>query len=1246
MKKRYARILAATLSAAMVFTSAPVNFTGIDLGVIEAKAANNAVVDVSKFYTTTDDAIAAIDGVIKTGITWEKAYDGATVTTGLGTSYNSLDKDVSSIAGSLAAIGVDASALTFEVGTGNAGDSASVGKYTVTVKASAKVGATLEGSTPTPVTCGTYAFEIKEAENTTKITADAVKNAVEKLTFKTQFTGEQDEQTYAASAIDDVTKPDCVSEIETSTDTARVTEAKVIDNVVTITLNKDKYSPAGPGWTITGGVAKVNTTIRVDVYKQAATAAFAYTFPKEIKYTYNKANADTRTFTVGQITKYVNDDGDAYTPKAAQMFCLNADTPKVVVFGDGSSTGDAKAGTAGSKDWLVNADDLLRLSYASANTKMDLRLTHEFTDGKTVDYGKFNPTYADDDAKKNGVGTAHKTVSVEVVKGDKAVLNKLNTYKVYGTYTVGDSKIELDGADKAKFEIVSSPSDLSSLKVGTKKTIIVATVDKYPEDEFDVDDFMKADENSKVWDYSGEKFSKEVEIRVAALTLGAKMVDFPAKLAEGETVEIGDVIKDIKLETTDTCKYGKFYLVKNAANAAAGTRVADGDKDYHVVFEPDTDFVTLTASDRTGVTYGTWDGKDVYYKAFSVTPAKKAVNADEIKVSLAKAGNKDYKFGAEYEDMLDRALKSSATYDYKQESGKWTVKESGIMPIGETTITFVYTLKNSKDYAINEKASIEVPVKVNIEAPKFEAKVDGDQVVKVGKTGTAKISAVIALADDKYPHKLNVEGLLNAAVDKGDDGYIKYQWYSKANGKLYAGQQRELIIDASKKMSDTFWCEVTFQPSSKLTKAKKEAWAAILADGNTFTSAEKTVTVADMEVNSKPPYGIEGTSLKYGKIDATASLRAKVETGWTIESVTWKAVNKDTKAETEMTGTVTSAGVAKATIPTTLNAGSYDAVATITAKSDKGESDVVVYSIPFPVDKADLDGFDWTKITFDPDAKVITYGQKLSEIKFNPAKNAEKYGTYEYINDKVMRPGSFDKVEDFVRFIPNADAKANFNDFNKDDYNGVVTITGVDVQKGTITIKANDLTVSVGDLVSPSMATCTVSGLVGNDTLKNLDVVVDYEIDSAASTTKVGTIADAIKVKATKAEKVNEYIELDYYKVAVQNGNLIVKEAAPVVTPTPTPAPVKQATAAAPKAAKAKATVKVGKKYTLKLKYASAAAKKNVKKVTWKSSKKSVATVSSKGKVTAKKAGKATIAATITFKDGSKKKVKFKVTVK
>ena len=160
--------------------------------------------------------------------------------------------------------------------------------------------------------------------------------------------------------------------------------------------------------------------------------------------------------------------------------------------------------------------------------------------------------------------------------------------------------------------------------------------------------------------------------------------------------------------------------------------------------------------------------------------------------------------------------------------------------------------------------------------------------------------------------------------------------------------------------------------------------------------------------------------------------------------------------------------------------------------------------------------------------------------------------------------------------------------------------------------------------------------------MKILGINLSYDV-AAVDTTKAGTCADALVVKATAGGKTNDAIALLNYKVKVVPGNVIVKAAAPVVTPTP--APVKQAVAAAPKAAKAKATVKVGKKYTLKLKYA-AGKKATVKKVTWKSSKKSVATVSSKGKVTAKKAGKATIYARVYFKDGSMKKVKFTVTVK
>ena len=82
-----------------------------------------------------------------------------------------------------------------------------------------------------------------------------------------------------------------------------------------------------------------------------------------------------------------------------------------------------------------------------------------------------------------------------------------------------------------------------------------------------------------------------------------------------------------------------------------------------------------------------------------------------------------------------------------------------------------------------------------------------------------------------------------------------------------------------------------------------------------------------------------------------------------------------------------------------------------------------------------------------------------------------------------------------------------------------------------------------------------------------------------------------------------------------------------------TPAVVAEA-AAAVKLSVTKKTLNVGKSFTLKLKNASG-------KVTWKSSKKSVATVTSKGKVKAVAAGTATITAT-----NKKKTYKCRVTVK
>jgi uncharacterized protein YjdB len=53
-----------------------------------------------------------------------------------------------------------------------------------------------------------------------------------------------------------------------------------------------------------------------------------------------------------------------------------------------------------------------------------------------------------------------------------------------------------------------------------------------------------------------------------------------------------------------------------------------------------------------------------------------------------------------------------------------------------------------------------------------------------------------------------------------------------------------------------------------------------------------------------------------------------------------------------------------------------------------------------------------------------------------------------------------------------------------------------------------------------------------------------------------------------------------------------------------------------------------------------------VKSIVYKTSKSNVATVNKNGKITGKKSGTATVSAVVTLKNGSKKTVKMKVTVK
>ena len=77
---------------------------------------------------------------------------------------------------------------------------------------------------------------------------------------------------------------------------------------------------------------------------------------------------------------------------------------------------------------------------------------------------------------------------------------------------------------------------------------------------------------------------------------------------------------------------------------------------------------------------------------------------------------------------------------------------------------------------------------------------------------------------------------------------------------------------------------------------------------------------------------------------------------------------------------------------------------------------------------------------------------------------------------------------------------------------------------------------------------------------------------------------------------------------------------------------------------KSKANIVAGKKTSLSLD--DALNMDNVAKITYKTSKKSVATVNSNGTITAKKAGKVTIKATVTLNNGKKKTIRMNLTVK
>jgi hypothetical protein len=219
--------------------------------------------------------------------------------------------------------------------------------------------------------------------------------------------------------------------------------------------------------------------------------------------------------------------------------------------------------------------------------------------------------------------------------------------------------------------------------------------------------------------------------------------------------------------------------------------------------------------------------------------------------------------------------------------------------------------------------------------------------------------------------------------------------------------------------------------------------------------------------------------------------------------------------------------------------------------------------------------------------------------------------------------------------------------------NTTATVTVKKDGTGTITSATADVTKTVGDTNKVSITGAVVNQLT--EAAGTSDVKVTVTVKDANGKTKFKVKADADELKAGNDlyiyqlnTKTGEYVMVNAKTYTVnKNGSVSVSmtknKTYELVTAKEAKA-IEKKIKATVKVKKSSASVKKGKTTTVAL--AKGVNEKNIKKITYTTSKKSVATVNKNGKITAKKAGTVTIKAKVTLKNGATKTVKMTVKVK
>lgn len=220
-----------------------------------------------------------------------------------------------------------------------------------------------------------------------------------------------------------------------------------------------------------------------------------------------------------------------------------------------------------------------------------------------------------------------------------------------------------------------------------------------------------------------------------------------------------------------------------------------------------------------------------------------------------------------------------------------------------------------------------------------------------------------------------------------------------------------------------------------------------------------------------------------------------------------------------------------------------------------------------------------------------------------------------------------------------------------------ITVSGDKKAEASVTITKD----AQGNVTS---ANATVSGSKGTltaDVVKQLieaagteDLTIIVQVKNTNGDVKYTVSVSAKNVKHNKSlkafvvnRKTGEYELINSKTYKAEDGNLNVsfgKKGDYVLLTTKEAARIEKEILKTIAPKKAKATVKKGK--TTEFKLDSKLNQNNVKKVTYKTSKKSIATVNKNGKIKANRKGTVTIKATVTLKNGKTKTVSMKIAVR